>query len=325
MVVKWLFNPCLSKARLGGGISMFILLMGLMLWAAGSSHAGQSNLSTSSPYLYPDVLCCGVLNALNGVNQRDAQVAIEMNFDRLRVLKNPDFRVKLAFLPDAAMAAKSIEQRKLHLIAITGIEFIRLRSLVGVTPIAVSSKVSESPLEPYVLLSRKGISFDDLMAMDQRRLIVESNKANHLGRVWLETALHEKGLPRSTAFFTSFEVAAKPTRMVLPVFFGQAEACLVPKSTFDTMVELNPQVGQKLQTLIQSPGFIQNLVCIADYLAPQLVTEIKKTMLTMSKTESGRQLMVIFQIQRNFIYKPEYLIETERIFKKYQKIMHSRP
>ena len=324
MVAKWLFNPCLSKARLGGGIFLFILLMGLMLWAAESSCAGQSNLSSSSPYLYPDVLRCGVLNALNGVNQRDAQVAVEMNFDRLSDLNNPDFKVKLEFLPDASKAAKLIEQRKLHFLAITGIEFIHLRSLVAVTPIAVSSKVSESPLEPYVLLSRKGISLDDLMDMGQRRLIVESNNVNDLGRIWLETVLHEKGLPHSTAFFTSFEVATKSTRMVLPVFFGQAEACLVPKSTFDTMVELNPQVGQKLHTLMQSPGFIQNLVCIADYLAPQLVTEMKKTMLTMPKTESGRQLMTIFQIRCNFLFKPEYLIETERVFEKYKNIMFSR-
>lgn len=303
---------------------MSILLMGLMLWVAGSSRAGQSYLSSSSAYLYPDVLHCGVLKALSRVNRRDAQVAVEMNFDRLSDLKNPNFRVTLEFLPDASKAAKLIEQRKVHFLAITGIEFIRLRSLAAVTPIAVSSKVSESPLEPYVLLSRKGISLDDLMAMDQRRLIVESNSADDLGRIWLETALHEKGLPDSTVLFTAIEVAAKSTRMVLPVFFGQAEACLVPKSTFDTMVELNPQVGQKLHTLMQSPGFIQNLACIADYLAPELVTEMKKALLTMPNTDGGRQLMMIFQIRRNFLFKPEYLIETERVFEKYKKIMLSR-
>ncbi len=317
MTAKWVFHPFMRNVRPDGCMYYIILLMGLMLWCADSSRAGDSEAMT---YLYPKVLQYGALNTLDGVNPRDAQVAVEMNFDRLSDITNPDFRVKLEFLPDAPTAARRIEQQKLHALSVTGIDFIDLETLVAVSPLAISSKFSDTPLEPYVLLSRKGVSLDDIAAMRQRRLVVESNNANDLGRIWLETALHDNGLPGSKTFFTAFEVAAKSTRLVLPVFFGQAEACLVPMSAYDTMVELNPQVGLKLQILLQSPGFIRSLICIADYLDPELVLEMKKALLTMHLSEEGRQLMMIFQLRRNFMFRSEYLAATEKVVEKYKRI-----
>lgn len=309
-------NSHAPQTRSGSIMFLLFIFFGVFLSTAGPSCAAESNGDApTSGYIYPMKLHCGVLNALSGVNRDDAQVAIEMNFDRMSNILNPDFKVTLDFLPDAPVAADLIQQRQLHALSITGIDYIKLSRLAAVTPIFVASKLRESPLEPYVLLTRKGVSLGQLLAMDKRRLIVESNSAWDIGRIWLETVLLESGHPKSDLFFSSIQAATKPIRMVLPVFFGQAEASLVPKSVYDTMLDLNPQIGEKLHILIQSPGFVKNLFCIADYLDPKLVHDMKKALETMHQTVSGRQLLMIFQLRRNFPFKPDHLIETENVYR----------
>lgn len=273
---------------------------------------------------YPVLINHGVLNTLKGVNYDDARVAIEMNFDRQKNKSvSPRFEPTLEILPDVATAARRIQDKKLHCIFTTGVDFIRLRELVTLEPLYVTSGLSDSPLEPYILLAQKDVDWAGLVRMDQRRLIVDANNRWDIGRIWLETVLYEKELPQSDLLFTSIQVVDRPARMVLPVFFGQAEACLVSQSAYDTMVELNPQLGQKLHILMRSPGFVKSLICIVSYLDPDFVAQMKDNIHNMHKTVDGRQLLMIFQLRRSFPFKPEYLVETERVLRRYRNMMSS--
>lgn len=274
----------------------------------------------SSGVANPAELVCGALNTLSGVSPTDAQVAIEMNFERLSNTINPDFEVAITFLEDVKSTVALIRQRKVHVLITTGIDYLLLRQVTDVMPLVVASKLADSPLDSYVVLARKGTTLKDLVSMKKRRLVVDSSNPLDMGRIWLETALKEKGLAPLDQTFTDLQVAKKPMRIVLPVFFGRADAYLVLKSAYDTMVDLNPQIGQKLDIVTHSPGFIKNLVCVVDYLDPDLVAQMDATLREMHTTQVGRQVLVIFQLQRNFAFKPEYLEETERVFDRYRQL-----
>jgi hypothetical protein len=260
----------------------------------------------------------GILNTLQGVNMHDARVALEMNIHRQSTSGLLDVEPKLEIIQDAAAAADLIRQKQLYGLILTGIDYILLREMVAARPLYVASALTAFPVESYILLTSKEIDWAKLSVLAQRRLMVERYDRWDIGRIWLETELNQMQLPKSGTFFTSIQAADKPTHLVLPVFFGQAEACLVTQSTYQTMVELNPQLGRKLQVLMRSPGVIKSLFCVADDLDPRFVAETNRRLQAMHLTEDGQQLLMIFRFKRFFPFRAEDLEATERILNRYR-------
>lgn len=282
--------------------------------------AGEGNGSDD----YPKIFRFGVLNILAGINQKDAQVAIEMNFVRQNQKQFPGIKAKLEVLPDVDAAARLFRKKRLHGISLTGIDYLALKDQVSINPLFISSRL-KTPLEAYVLLVSKDIKrFGDLARLPRRRLVLEDLGERNVGQIWLDNLLWENGYKESHLFFSTIRKADKPARMVLPVFFGQAEACLVPESAYHAMVELNPQIGAHLNVLMRSPEFVRSVHCTSPSLNSALVETIKRNAVTMGHTVDGRQLMLIFQFQRQFLFDPAYIEGTERIYRKYKERMAVR-
>jgi hypothetical protein len=323
VVLNWamvdLFHNLPAKSRLGHSYFLKFLVGCTIFLIAAAAYGAESSVPTSSIF-HPRIARFGVLNTLQGVNIDDARVALEMNLNRQSTAGPLNVEPKLDIIPDVATAADRIRQKQLYGLNLTGIDYLLLQKMVTAKPLYVASGLIGSPVESYIVLTRKGLDWEKLSALAQRRLMVESYNQWDIGRIWLETELNQMQLPKSETFFTAIQAADKPTRLVLPVFFGQAEACLVTQSTYKTMVELNPQLGQKLWVLMRSPGVVKSLFCVADDLDPHFVAETKDRLQSMHLTEDGQQLLMIFRLKRFFPFQSEDLKATERILNRYRTI-----
>jgi phosphonate transport system substrate-binding protein len=314
-----LFHNLPAKSRLGQNHFLkFLVICKVFLIAAAACCAGS--IASGSNASRPRIARFGVLNTLQGVNIDDARVALEMNINRQSTTGILNVEPKLEIIPDVATAAHRIRQKQLYGLNLTGIDYILLREMVAAEPIYVASALAASPVESYIVLTNNEIDWEKLSAMAQRRLMVERYDQWDIGRIWLETELNQMQLPKSNTFFTAIQAADKPSRLVLPVFFGQAEACLVAQSTYQTMVELNSQLGQKLRILACSPGVVKSLFCVADDLDRHFVAETKKRLHNMHLSEDGQQLLMIFRLKRFFPFRPEDLEATEQILNRYRTL-----
>jgi hypothetical protein len=314
-----LFPNLPGKSRLSNSDSVKFIIGCAIFWIALTAYGAESTAPGSGTPL-PRIAHFGILNTLHGVNIDDARVALEMNLNRQSTVGLQHVEPKLEIVPNVATAANLIGQRHLHGIYISGIDYILLREMVATNPLYVASALSASPVESYIVLTAKEMDWKKLSGMARRRLMVEHYAQWDIGRIWLETELNQMQLPKSETFFTAIQAADKPTRLVLPVFFGQAEACLVTEGAYQTMVELNPQLGQKLQILMRSPGVIKSLFCVADDLDPDFVAKTKQRLHAMHLTDDGQQLMMIFRLKRFFPFRPQDLQATERILRRYRTI-----
>lgn len=285
----------------------------------------ESRSGEHTPTLYPKVFRFGVLSLFSGVNQKDARVAIELNLMKDNRKEFPDLKVRIVIIPDVSSAARLFHQRRLHGIALTSSDYLALKEQAPmVTPLFFSSR-QEKPLEAYVLLvSNRVASIDHLSTLGRRRLVMEKIGKTNIGQLWLDAVLWEHGKGESKSFFSDIRKEFKAARMVLPLFFGQAEACLVPESVFRTMTELNPQIGQRLKVLKRSPGFVRSVTCAVENLDPKMIAAMKRNATTFLHTVTGQQMMMIFQCRSHHLYDPDFMKATERIYQLHRQIHKER-
>jgi phosphonate transport system substrate-binding protein len=138
---------------------------------------------------------------------------------------------------------------------------------------------------------------------------VFSNPRTSLASTWLETRLSKEGLGRLSDVFDRVTQFSKLTRAILPVYFGQIDACLVTRQGFETASELNPQVGRQLKVLASSEALVPVVFCFrGDYKSPyrdRLLAEIGKV----KTTAAGQQFMTLFQCD-TLMEGPESLLAS---------------
>jgi len=124
--------------------------------------------------------------------------------------------------------------------------------------------------------------------------------------------MKQQNLPgKVDEFFSVVKHVEKLSGAVLPVFFGQANACLVTQSGFSTMSELNPQIGQKLQTVARSRPLIPALLCFRkDFNSPQK-EHILEAFSELNTSSSGQQILTIFQAEALVEVDAKALEETK--------------
>jgi len=228
------------------------------------------------------------------VNENDAMAAVRIWAQALAregsIPADPQPKI-LRSTPDIVAALKN---RTVDCISLTTEEYAYLRREFALDSFVVA-RMHKNIADEYLLVVHQDSHLERLADLRGRKLGVQLSARACLAPMWLETLLARENLSRSEEFFGQRESAAKITKVVLPVFFRQLDACLVTRNGFDTMVELNPQIGQRLKVLATSPAVVPVVFCFrADYQSPvrgRILTEITRW----HTSPAGRQILTLFQ------------------------------
>jgi phosphonate transport system substrate-binding protein len=152
--------------------------------------------------------------------------------------------------------------------------------------------------EEYVLLVRRDKGIESIDTLGGRSLKVLENPRMSLAMIWLDSLLLRKGSKPAALYCSGVTSSSKLTQVVLPVFFGQSDACLVTRRGFQTMSELNPQVGAQLHVLASSPEVVPTVfVFRSDYISP-FREKILVEMGRLTATPAGQQILTLIQADR---------------------------
>jgi ABC-type phosphate/phosphonate transport system substrate-binding protein len=229
------------------------------------------------------------------VSLNDARAAMAVWLGRLTREMELDARWNPEVFEDARTFGSRLRAGALDAVVVSITEYRPLAPLLDDSVIAVP--VMKGKLH-YVLLTRSGAGIGSLADLKGRSLILHDSPFTRVAPAWLATLVHAiepGGLKR---YFGAITSEARPAKAMLPLFFGQADACVTTSETFTTMAELNPQMGKRLAVLATSPEIVPSVYAFRKGWDHRLRSRMWKAMEDMGRSQSGKQVLTLFQIER---------------------------
>ncbi len=222
-------------------------------------------------------------------------------------------------LEDTSTASEAFRDQRIDIAAILTREYLEIRDKVTLTPYFAAKRNGRVQQDCLLVVhAQSGINrIEDLAGKD---ILIFASMEGSLGRVWLENILLEKGFASCEKYFRHVTLLQKVSRTVLPVYFRQADACLVTRYGYETMAELNPQLKSQLKVVAVSPAFMSAVICArANFESPykQMVLDALRTLHLDPK---GQQLLMLFKIDESYPYDPSYLESARQIMAQNAKL-----
>lgn len=226
-----------------------------------------------------------------GVNVNDARAAMAVWGQAL--VSSSGFHLPADqdwVLPSQAIV-NSLRAGKIDLFCITIEELSRVRDAVELDDVIIDDRSSREML----LIVRRDSNFQSLADLRRRSLLIVDSPGTQLADAWLGLELSRAGLPAPAAHFASVSRNSKPAQVVLPVFFHQADAAIVPKDVLATMVDLNPQLGQAFRQLSISPKLISSFFATRRGFPASNRNRLYSYILATRSEPANRQILTLFR------------------------------
>jgi phosphonate transport system substrate-binding protein len=189
-------------------------------------------------------------NVVVGVNLNDARAALAIWSEE--ILKTIDVRMELAPNQDWVMPSDqllaAIRAGQVDLVCLTVQEYRQVVPYIDTSRVLTDNYGGDE----FELVVRQGGGIDNLAGLRGKSLILWDSPSTSLAEPWLAVEQWKESAESPKQVLGRITRNTKLSQVVLPVFFGQADACLVTRRGLDTMIELNPQLAQKLKVLATS-------------------------------------------------------------------------
>lgn len=191
--------------------------------------------------------------------------------------------------------AQSLRAAEVDIVVGPADEILALPPELVEAPYVISTVGGSLGVE-YLLLVRESGPFHYPADLVGHHLNILDSANGLLASIWLDVVLAGHHLPRARQALAEIKPCAKPTLTALPVYFGQVDACVITRSAYATLCELNPQLRRGFRIIAESPRYHPLLAVFRRGIAPELKTAIRTAISTIDTTVAGRQLLTLFQI-----------------------------
>ena len=259
---------------------------------------------------------------VSDVNMNDARAAMLIWIKRMSAELNVRVEINPKVFDTTEEILRRVRRNELDAIALNVIEYRQIAQLLDSTQI-ISEDDASGP-EEYLLLAKRASGIKRLGDLRARRICTLKAPKMCVAPAWLATILDEGHCGPVDQFFASMTTETKVSRVVLPVFFGQADACLTSKRGFDTMCELNPQVAKDLTAIASSPPMVVDFYIFNKNYRGVSRERFARVYSDLPRSVSGRQLATMFQFESLAVKNISCLAPALAVIEAAERI-HARP
>jgi ABC-type phosphate/phosphonate transport system substrate-binding protein len=192
-----------------------------------------------------------------------------------------------------------------------------MRETIPLLPV-LTADYGKNFYDELLLLVRNDRGITRVGQLRNKSLRIESGQQGSIPIQWLDILLLGRGSSDSRGFFSAIIDHPKASQAILPVFFGQADACIASLNSFETLAELNPQLGRHLRILEKSPGFATGIITVRRDVRNQRRDAMLEALLEMHTDPKGKQLLTLFRINRLVPFRGEHLAAVEKVIREHR-------
>lgn len=275
------------------------LLVGLSLINTGSSWA-------------QDTLRVGYsIRTLSDVNPKDARAATAGLVTQLARQEDLDLIAESYIYEQEGEILRDLDSGFLHVINLVGREYVDLAPAAALDPAFVCVR-DGTIYERLLFLVAAEDTNRSLASLRGQRILASVSHNTDLSSLWLDHLARTEGLSGSPL---EVEYVLRAGRAVLPVLFGRAEACIVFRSAFRMMVELNPQLGRELAVWRRSPQALMSVLCFNRRAVIPGEEQLRAIIPELPSTPEGRQLHSVFRIEGHVPFAADYMKELQELMR----------
>ncbi len=259
------------------------------------------------------------VETLSGENVSDARAAYRV---WIRELAN-QYGVKTAdtvpdiFIPSDDLI-RNVRQGAIDCYGVTAIELEKLTGLTDPDSLVVQDYFSNG-LE-YVLIVHNQSRFKTVSDLRGANIVSHLHRDMVLLPQWLSTTLADNNLPAPEDFFASHKLNTSLTQVVLPVFFRRLDAACLTRQSWETAMELNPQLGRDLRPLLVSPMIIPIVFGFRRGINAHSRKSLIDSIQSISTITAGAQIVALYQ-SKGFVVRPISAMKTTLdLIRRYDKL-----
>jgi hypothetical protein len=265
-------------------------------------------------------------NIFSDVDLNDARAAIKVLLDQ--IVRNyhysDGYNLKAKIYGQCSDVTESMKNDSLAVLAVGTYDYLTFGNKIGLDPIFVPSTKGDI-FEQYSILTRKVSNFTNIKDLKGVKIGLLSSKNHMASRLWLDILLAKNNIPDKSKFFNKVNNSEKESQLILDLFFGHLDACIVSTASLTLMKELNPQVGEKLISIQNSPKYLWGLTCFTKIFTSEKDRDMfSKSAMQVNELNAGRQLFSLAKINKLEPFKFEYLNTYKDLLKEFNNYVKSK-
>ncbi|TWU35879.1 phosphate/phosphite/phosphonate ABC transporter substrate-binding protein [Novipirellula artificiosorum] len=219
-----------------------------------------------------------------------------------------------ALVPEtAAQIPQQLEGNEIDGIMVQFTDLVRLQNDLEIEPAVCVVQGGQNSEQIYLITDPSSKSVADL---EGSKLIVPSNR--EFPQYFLQSLIDEACQTRPESFFGEIESAEKQVNAVISVIRRKADACLVTRTTFETMQAMSPHLTNRLNVVAKSPEYPRATLAFRGGFDRQIKEQVILFLTHgFKKKARTRQVLVLFKVESFCVYDAGLYQEARAIVEKF--------
>jgi ABC-type phosphate/phosphonate transport system substrate-binding protein len=255
------------------------------------------------------------LNSFVDIDAKDAHAAIKLWTAEMGA--QAKMQATSTLYTDIMELVTDFQKGRLDVGIFTSLDYIKFEPSLKGMPAFLSVRNGKAT-ERYVVLTSADRPGSGIASMKGSRLAYLQNDTMAL--LFLNTLLLRQHKPEMNQFFSSLQVKTKASQAIHAVYFGSADICVTTERAYQTMTELNPQVGRKLKAIALSPDLLQGVSAYRSGLSRDVREKAETFGKNIKLYPRGKQILTLFQIDDVVMVKESDFTATRQLYNEYRQL-----